>query len=406
MPRGRKTSRRGRRSRGPTAVRRGLIAALALLFLAAGVQVARYMIRSADTRREEARMRAEIDRAGGAMEGVSAGAAEGVSGGASESASTGAAEAVSTGASDATSIVASDATSIGASRPGRAAGEPVDLEVMFAAPLQRNPDTVGALEAGSDIKTWVVQRADNTYYLTHSFEGKKNSAGAVFLDACCALRPASRNLVVYGHNMYDGTAFTRLRDFRREAYLNVFPVIRFATRHEDARYAIFAVFDFSVDGNSRDYFDPAHPDFASEGDFLIFADLAKARSILPVPVDVAAGDSLITLVTCDESDKNGRFAVMARKLRPGEAPEDFANPVDGAVRELRYTEGLSLMSGPDVTQIQEALRALDYFQGGCDGVYGWETAGAVLAFQRDHGLAPDGIAGAETREKLLDAAKG
>ena len=122
-------------------------------------------------------------------------------------------------------------------------------------------------------------------------------------------------------------------------------------------------------------------------------------------MDVEAGDSLITLVTCDESNGSGRFAVMARKLREGEKPEDFANPIDGAVRELCY-KGISLMRGPDVTKVQKALKALNYFQGECDGMYGLETAHAVLAFQRDHDMNPDGIAGAETREKLLKAAKG
>lgn len=46
------------------------------------------------------------------------------------------------------------------------------------------------------------------------------------------------------------------------------------------------------------------------------------------------------------------------------------------------------MSGPDVAEVQKALKALNYFQGECDGMYGLETADAVLAFQRDHGMIP------------------
>lgn len=369
MPRIGKTFRRGRRAGGSRAVRRGLVAALALLFLLATVQVVGYMIRSADTLREEARMRSEIGRAGDASKAVP--------------------------------VLAEAACTVSPEETAR----PDDLQAMFASPLRRNPDTVGGLEAGSDIKTWVVQRNDNTYYLTHSFEGKKNSAGAVFLDACCTLRPASRNLVLYGHNMYDGTAFSKLRDFRHEEYLNVFPMIRFATKNEDARYAIFAVFDFSVDENSPSYFDPARFDFATESEFLIFTDLAKARSLLPIPVSVEAQDSLITLVTCDESDRNARFAVMARKLRKGECSEDFISPIDGAVRELQYKKGTSYMKGPDVVQVQEALSTLGYFREVCDGTYGLGTAEAVRAFQRDHALTPDGIAGVETKESILALAR-
>jgi SrtB family sortase len=275
---------------------------------------------------------------------------------------------------------------------------------MFAAPLSRNPETVGALEAGSSIKTWVVRHSENTYYLTHSFDGGKSSAGAIFLDACCSVQPASRNLLLHGHNMYDGTAFGKLRDFRREDYLNVFPVIRFATRYEDAYYAIFAVFSFSVDEASKDYFDTDRFDFPSEADFFAYTDLARARSLLSIPVDVQAGDDLITLVTCGESGGDGRFAVMARKLRKGEAPDDYANPIDGSVRELRYKEEASFMRGPDVAEVQQALTTLGYFHDACDGAYGLGTAEAVRAFQSDHALTPDGIAGAETQEKLLAAA--
>ncbi len=381
MPGGSKTFRRGRRAGGSRAVRRGLVAALALLFLLASVQVVGYMIRSAATRREEARMRAEIGPAEDAPDAVPVLAEE---------------------VPKAAPVLAEAASSLAPAETAR----PTDLQALFAAPLRRNPDTVGALEAGSDIKTWVVQRNDNTYYLKHSFEGKKNSAGAVFLDACCALRPASRNLTLYGHNMYDGTAFSKLRDYRHEDYLNVFPVIRFATRYEDARYAVFAVFDFSVDENSPSYFDPARFDFASESEFLIFSDLAKSRSLLSIPVSVEGGDRLITLVTCDETDKNLRFAVMARKLREGESAEDFANPIDGAARELRYKAGTSYMRGPDVAQVQRALKALGYYAGESDGVYGRETADAVGAFQRDHALTPDSIAGADTKDSIMAAAMG
>lgn len=78
---------------------------------------------------------------------------------------------------------------------------------------------------------------------------------------------------------------------------------------------VFAAFYFSADENSRDYFDAGCFDFETEEDFLVFADLARGRSALSLPVDVEAGGSLITLVTCDGLNGSGRFAAMARKLR-------------------------------------------------------------------------------------------
>lgn len=52
--------------------------------------------------------------------------------------------------------------------------------------------------------------------------------------------------------------------------------------------------------------------------------------------------------------------------------------------------------GEEVRQIQTKLKELGYLQGNVDGIYGNQTKQAVTAFQRDHGLSADGIAGEKT----------
>ena len=61
------------------------------------------------------------------------------------------------------------------------------------------------------------------------------------------------------------------------------------------------------------------------------------------------------------------------------------------------------MRGEDVRKLQEQLTALGYNTGGIDGNYGNLTFKAVAAFQEDHGLTVDGIAGQKTRETLAKA---
>lgn len=56
--------------------------------------------------------------------------------------------------------------------------------------------------------------------------------------------------------------------------------------------------------------------------------------------------------------------------------------------------------GEEVRQIQTKLKNLGYLQGNVDGIYGNQTKEAVTAFQRDHGLSPDGIAGEKTLAAL------
>lgn len=56
-----------------------------------------------------------------------------------------------------------------------------------------------------------------------------------------------------------------------------------------------------------------------------------------------------------------------------------------------------------VLQIQCLLTYLGYSPGDIDGVDGTRTRNAVMAFQRQEGLTVDGVAGAGTQGKLLEA---
>lgn len=56
--------------------------------------------------------------------------------------------------------------------------------------------------------------------------------------------------------------------------------------------------------------------------------------------------------------------------------------------------------GEQVEKLQEQLVLLGYDTNGVDGIFGKGTHSAVIAFQQDNGLHPDGIVGKNTQEKL------
>lgn len=58
-------------------------------------------------------------------------------------------------------------------------------------------------------------------------------------------------------------------------------------------------------------------------------------------------------------------------------------------------------SGPMVMWIQESLKALGYYDGDITGHFGMLTEKAVIEFQKEQGLTPDGVAGPETITKLM-----
>lgn len=58
------------------------------------------------------------------------------------------------------------------------------------------------------------------------------------------------------------------------------------------------------------------------------------------------------------------------------------------------------MRGETVRKIQEALKAARVDPGPIDGIFGPKTEAAVLGFQLDKGLVPDGEVGPQTAGAL------
>jgi len=57
-------------------------------------------------------------------------------------------------------------------------------------------------------------------------------------------------------------------------------------------------------------------------------------------------------------------------------------------------------TGPEVSEVQQALEAAGFYSHGIDGIFGIETEAAVRSFQRREGLTPDGVVGPSTAAQL------
>ena len=190
----------------------------------------------------------------------------------------------------------------------------------------------GFLEIPScDIYAPVVQGTDNTYYLTHTYDDRKNKAGSIFIDYRCTVSEeyTSPNLVLYGHNQEDGTMFGNLKQFKNNVeFYRENPMFSFNTDYEVGDYVIYGYFVTNVyekqDSNGEvfhyhDYIETLN----DEATFNWYMDEIAKRNQIISPVDVAFGDKLMLLSTCSNEYSDSRFVVLARKLREGESADSF-----------------------------------------------------------------------------------
>lgn len=210
---------------------------------------------------------------------------------------------------------------------------PPPVQESFSALLALNPETVGFLTIGDLITLPVAQRQnDNEFYLKHNFEGAESQQGCLFLDGINRLTLSDKLLIVYGHNMKNGTMFGRLTNYEFKSVMSKYAVISFDTIYENRQYIPFACFALTADSSEASYMELRKFQF-TQSQFDDYVAQLRKWSLLDIPVDVQYGDDVLLLVTCNYSVDDGRFCVAFRKLRDGESPEDAQALVQQAIEK-------------------------------------------------------------------------
>ncbi|WP_322174480.1 class B sortase [Acutalibacter caecimuris] len=180
-----------------------------------------------------------------------------------------------------------------------------DLSELFAM----NDDFVGWLcIPGTDINYPVMHTTDDPErYLRRNFHGEYSESGVPFLDFRCSLD--SDNLIIYGHNMMNGTMFAGLRGYVQKDFCEQHPIIEFQTADGCAEYQVFAV----VQVKSNDaWYKFVGADTAE--DFNKAVGNIADRALFTVGCLPEYGSQLLTLSTCYDSAHNGRLLVIAAKI--------------------------------------------------------------------------------------------
>ena len=110
--------------------------------------------------------------------------------------------------------------------------------------------------------------------------------------------------------------FAQLLKYEDEAFYKKNPIIRFTTEEEDAIYEIISVFRSRVYyKREKDVFRYYYfIDAENKEEYDNYVSECKKASLYDIETTAEYGNQLITLSTCEYSQKDGRFVVVARKI--------------------------------------------------------------------------------------------
>lgn len=180
----------------------------------------------------------------------------------------------------------------------------------------KNKSIIGWLKIDDTIIDYpVMQSPDYEYYLDHNFNQEYDKNGSIFMDPACDVLKPSTNLILYGHHMKSGKMFGELDRYQREGYMKEHSRIQFDTIYEKAEYQVMYVFRDSLKQDSEITFKYYQfIDANSPEEFTSNMLAMEEMSLYDTGVTASYGDQLLTLSTCDSSEEDGRFVVVAKRV--------------------------------------------------------------------------------------------
>ena len=192
-----------------------------------------------------------------------------------------------------------------------------DILDEYKTLYSKNKRLIGWLKIDdTNIDYPVMQTENNEYYLDHNFNQEYDKNGSLFLDCDCNVYPRSTNMIIYGHHMKSGSMFGNLQQYAKESYGKKHSVIEFDTIYEKATYQVMYVFRSQVyneDDVVFKYYQFIEAN--SEEEFNSYMKEMASMSLYDTGVSANFGDSLLTLSTCDSSQTDGRFVVVAKRIK-------------------------------------------------------------------------------------------
>lgn len=166
---------------------------------------------------------------------------------------------------------------------------------------------------GTKINYPVVRADNNDYYLNHNAEKKSNKAGAIFMDYHNKVDKKNgindKNIVIYGHNMKDGSMFSGLRNYKDKEFYTNNKYIYMDTESGRKKFEIFSVFVTKTD------FNYIKTDFKESKEYAEFLKSVENKSLYKTEAVPSPEDQIITLSTCTYEYDDARLVVAGKLIK-------------------------------------------------------------------------------------------
>ena len=199
------------------------------------------------------------------------------------------------------------------SSPTENSSEPAETVSLTTAPPRHdlaalaaeNPDCVGWLTIPDTGIDYPVMHTpdDPEHYLRRDFYGNSASGGTPFLDGRNLAEAENQNLILYGHNMMDGSMFKPLISYLEPSFRETHKEIYLELSEKQYRYEVFAMVETNTQCSLYQYTDLSDP--ATESDFR--AAILKETDL----EGVHQAPGYLTLSTCNNGGGDSRVLVIA-----------------------------------------------------------------------------------------------
>ena len=194
-------------------------------------------------------------------------------------------------------------------------GDPY-MDVMNAINLpalrEQNQDVIGWISIpDTSLDYPLMYSGDNEFYLDHTWEKKRNFAGAIFLEQFCKTDLSDFNTIIYGHRMDTDTMFTSLKHYSSQQYWNEHPYL-YISDGAAHRYEIFSAYKTHVIS------DTYRLGIEDDNTKQLFIDYCIDSSVIETDIVPTVNDRIVTLSTCDETFKGDYRWVVHARLKAAE----------------------------------------------------------------------------------------